>query len=109
MVFTEQDIAEASVGLKVAVGVVQMLTAMKDTEDAQTIRAAIPELAEEFKPLFQGTSRFFVQMDIDAIKQMEDAGIERHYAVALRLRQSMPKALCEIVGKASNVKKGATK
>lgn len=109
MDFTEQDIAEVSESLKVAAGVARLLLALRDTEDAQFLQAAVPELASGLKPMLQGISRFSVQLDIDAIKQMEDAGIERHYAVALRLRQPMHKALCEIAGKVSAAKKTATK
>ena len=108
MIFTEHDLAIAKETLAMLAGTAQLLGVLKDSADAHTLKKAIPALAAEFKPMLQQLSAFFVQLDINAVKQMEDAGIERHFAVALLTRQRSSGSLSSILAEAVKNKKWKT-
>ena len=85
------DEPTAKVILQEVAMTMQIIKALQSTEDAQAIREGFCILAEELKPILQDMNRFGVQLDIDAIKQMGAAGIEREHAVALRIRHQAGK------------------
>ena len=61
-----------------------LLKECESAEDVQAVLMVVLKLAAELKPIFQGFSRFVVELDIAAIKQYEEAGISREDAVILR-------------------------
>lgn len=107
--YTEIDLATVKDGLQMAAGVVQLWEAVKDSEDVQTIRNAIPKLATEITPYLKGLNTFLTQMDIDAIRQMEDAGIDRPHAVALRMRTSLKDVFGSAINGAAKVRKSTSR
>ena len=104
VVFTQEDMQEASDNLKIAAAVMKLLVAMKSSDEVQTILKGIPQLAAELKPMLEGLNTFLTQMDIDAIKQIEAAGIERPYAVALQMKRSPALNVLELASKGAKAK-----
>lgn len=85
--------------MKEAAALMQLIADAKNSEDGQAILKNIDELAESLKPTLQAISRFSTQLEIDAIKQMLNAGLTADQAVALRCRKP---DLLNIVGKAAD-------
>ena len=108
MKISQKDVLKFSDKLQIAAAVMQLCVALKNTDEMDAIRKAIPELAAEVKPLLEGINRFLVQQDIDAIAQLETAGIERHYAVALRLRKQLGMDLLDSITGSGKVRNTAT-
>ena len=65
---------------------------LKDTQEVQKVLQAVPVIAAELKPIVKGFRRFLTELDIDALKQMEEAGIEREYAVSILIHEKRPAA-----------------
>jgi hypothetical protein len=74
--------------LKEVAEVAEFLMTIKDTPEMQILFKAVFELAGEIKPIVQSVSRFITQTHIDAIKQMEEAGLSREQAIALRIHDN---------------------
>jgi len=80
--------AEVVEYLQLGVAITSMLMAVKESDHVKFILRSIPALAGELKPLMEGTSDFFTEMDIKAVRKMEAAGISQENAVALRIKSN---------------------
>lgn len=77
MQLTKEDLQEIA-------GVATLLLELKEAEEFRAIIDAIPQLAAELKPMIESVNAFSTQMDIDAVKQMHNAGFTMEQAIALR-------------------------
>ena len=56
----------------------------------QQVLKAVPEIAAELKPIIRGFNRFLTELNIETLKQMEEAGIEREYTKVEIARKQLP-------------------
>jgi hypothetical protein len=83
-----------------------LMIALKDQPEVQQVLEAVPELAAELKPIIKGFNRFLTELKIDSLKQMEEAGIEREYAVAILIRENQAmRGICSALAGAKKSKK----
>jgi hypothetical protein len=75
MQLTKEDLQEIA-------GVATLLLELKEAEEFRAIIDAIPQLAAEL--MIESVNAFSTQMDIDAVKQMHNAGFTMEQAIALR-------------------------
>lgn len=69
----------------------------EDREELLGILALGDALAEELKPRIEALSRFKTRLDIEAVEQMQAAGMDQGQAVMLRASTNM--ALATILNK----------
>lgn len=66
----------------------QMLSA-EDRETLNGVLAVADMLAQELKPRLEALSRFKTRLDIEAVEQMQAAGMDQGQAVMLRASSNM--------------------
>lgn len=68
------------------------LTQVLSSEDRETLLGILAlgdALAEELKPRLEAVSRFKTRLDIEAVEQMQAAGMDQGQAVMLRASSNM--------------------
>ena len=68
------------------------LTQVLSSEDRETLLGILAlgdALAEELKPRLEAVSRFKARLDIEAVEQMQAAGMDQGQAVMLRASSNM--------------------
>jgi hypothetical protein len=101
MNFDKEELARNLAALGEFTGFV---VALKDTPEIQAVLKAVPEIAAELKPMISGFCRFMTELGIERLKQMEEAGIEREYAVAILIRQN--RVMGELFEATKNTRRG---
>lgn len=61
----------------------------EDRETLNGVLAVADALAEELKPRLEALSRFKTRLDIEAVEQMQAAGMDQGQAVMLRASSNM--------------------
>ncbi len=70
--------------LKVGAGFATLILVLKESPEVKVMKQLVPAIGEELKPWIKAVSDFFTELDIEAVKKMEAAGISQVNAVALQ-------------------------